>query len=70
MATTILDLNGTLPQTFTTGTWPASTFNTGKWRFVWTPTNASSGSPWRPASLSYWALLTTNDANGGGLWLE
>lgn len=72
MATTLVDwLNdGTLPQTKTSGNWTPSAFNTGKFRQTWTPTNASSHSTWRPASLTYWAILTTNDVNGAALWLE
>lgn len=72
MATTIVDWinDGTLPQTKASGSWTPSQFNTGKFRQTWSPTNASTHSTWRPASTTYWALTSTNDANGGGLWLE
>ena len=72
MATLLVDwLNdGTIPQNKTAGNWTPSAFNTGKFRFTLTFAAASSGSPWRPASLSYWGILTTNEANGSGIWLE
>lgn len=72
MATTIVDwLNdGTIPQSKTSGNWTPSQFNTGKFRFTLTFTAASTGSPWRPASTTYWGVLTTNDANGAAVWLE
>ena len=72
MATVIVDwLNdGTIPQNKASGSWTPSAFNAGKFRFTLTFAAASSGSPWRPASLSYWGILTTNEANGSGIWLE
>ena len=72
MATTIVDWanDGTLPQTKTSGNWTPSNFNAGKFRQPWSPTNASTHSTWRPASLTYWAVLTTNDVNGAALWIE
>lgn len=72
MATTIVDwLNdGTIPQSKTSGNWTPSQFNAGKFRFTLTFTAASTGSPWRPASLSFWGILTTNEANGAAVWLE
>lgn len=72
MATTIVDwLNdGTIPQSKTSGSWTPSNFNTGKFRFTLTFTAASTGSPWRPGSLTYWGVLTTNEANGAAIWLE
>ena len=62
--------DGTIPQNKTSGNWTPSAFNTGKFRFTLTFAAASTGSPWRPASLTFWGILTTNDANGGCLWLE
>ena len=72
MATLLVDwLNdGTIPQNKTAGNWTPSAFNTGKFRFTLTFAAASAGSPWRPASLTYWGVLTTNEANGSGIWLE
>src|SRR5262245_46145390 len=71
MATLVDWLNdGTIPQNKTSGNWTPSAFNTGKFHFTWTPTNASSHSSWRPGSTTFWALLTTNDTNGGGVWLK
>lgn len=72
MATTLVDwLNdGTIPQNKGSGSWTPSQFNTGKFRFTLTFAAASTGSPWRPASLTYWGILTTNEANGSGIWLE
>lgn len=64
MATTILDLNGSLPQTFTAGNWPRTTFNSGKWRFVWTPTAANTNGAW----AGFTAMFTANDL--GGLWVN
>ena len=72
MATTIVDwLNdGTIPQNKASGAWTPSDFNTGKFRFTLTFTNASTHSQWRPASLTFWGILTTNDANGAAIWME
>lgn len=73
MAITLADwLNdGTLPQNKTSGNWTPSAFNTGRFRQRdWAPTNASTHASWRPTSLTFWALLTTNEANGSGVWLE
>lgn len=72
MAVTLVDwLNdGTIPQNKASGNWTPSAFNTGKFRFTLTFTNASTHSQWRPASLTYWGILTTNEANGSALWLE
>lgn len=41
-ATVILDLDGTLPDTFSEGNWPRTTLNSGKFRFTWTPAAANS----------------------------
>lgn len=62
--------DGTIPQSKTSGNWTPSQFNTGKFRFTLTFTNASTHSQWRPASLSYWGILTTNEANGSAVWME
>lgn len=72
MATTLADWanNGTTAQTKTTGNWTPSAFNTGKFRWTMTFTAASTGSPWRPGGLTYWGVITTNDTNGGGVWLK
>ena len=72
MANTIVDWanDGTIPQSKTSGNWTPSQFNAGKFHFVTTFAAASSGSPWRPASLTYWGILTTNEANGSAMWLE
>lgn len=72
MATTRVDwLNdGTIPQTKSSGNWTPADFNAGKIRFTLTFAAASTGSPWRPTSPTYWAVLTTNESNGSALWLE
>ncbi len=72
MATTRVDwLNdGTIPQTKSSGNWTPADFNAGKIRFTLTFAAASTGSPWRPTSPTYWAVLTTNESNGSALWIE
>lgn len=72
MALTIVDwLNdGTIPQSKTAGNWTPSQFNTGKFRQPMTFTNASTHASWRPASLTFWGVNTTNDTNGAAIWLE
>ena len=65
------DNTGVLPQSKASGAWTPIAFNAGRFRFTWTPTNASTHSTWRPASLTFWCLLgSSGDANGGGIWLE
>ena len=66
MASIVLDLSGTLPEAFTDGNWPPSTFNSGVWRFTWTPENASTDAPWAGAGTTYWAIFASDD--DGGLW--
>lgn len=66
MASVILDLSGTLPESFSVGTWPLSTFNSGVWRFTWTPDAASTSAPWAGTGTTYWAMFTS--ADNGGLW--
>jgi hypothetical protein len=72
VATTLVDWDntGTIPQQKTSGNWTPSAFNTGRFRWTWTPTNASSNAAWRPGGLTYWGMVTTNDVNGGGIWLK
>ena len=55
---------GALPQTRTTGNWPFTTMNTGRWHFVWTPTNANTDVSW---DSSFHALVAAND--NGGIWI-
>lgn len=64
MATVILDLSGTLPQTFTAGNWPRTTFDDGVWRFVWTPSTANTNAAW---GSGFYAMFVAND--NGGLWI-
>lgn len=64
--------DGTLPQSKASGAWNPSAFNLGRFRFTWTPTNPSTHASWRPTGSAevFFGLITTNDANGGGVWLR
>jgi hypothetical protein len=64
----ILDLNGTLPQTFTAGNWPLTAFNTAKWRFVWTPTNAKTHASWSTGASTFFSMFSSSNGQGG-LWI-
>ncbi|MGL5362855.1 MAG: hypothetical protein ACRDBH_08245 [Bosea sp. (in: a-proteobacteria)] len=64
--------DGTIPQSKTAGNWNPAAYNTGKIRQLWRPATASTDAGWRPtgSAFGYWPILVTNDANGGGIWLE
>lgn len=66
----ILDLSGTLPQTFTEGNWPRTHLNTGKWHFQWTPTAASTDAAWGTGFYAMFASSgTPSGTDNGGLWI-
>lgn len=69
-ASTILTIT-TFPQTFTTGNWPQTALNSGKYHFTWTPTAASTDAAW---GTGFYSLIasggTPSGTDNGGLWIH